>query len=237
MNKHEMDWLSQAIVYEDDHLIAINKPAGTPTQADKTGDLALNQILEAYLESRGGKYKTGLAHRLDRRASGLVLFSKTHQALKALNATIQNRSLQKTYWAVSKNPPPDVEGTLENWLLKNQSGNKSYITKATRKHAKKAVLHYQLLGKSDRYNLLQVQLKTGRHHQIRVQLAQMGCPIKGDLKYGAKRSNKDGSIHLHAIGLRLLHPVTGKELTLTANPSANDAIWSYFVETHGGTLV
>ena len=212
------------ILYEDNHLIAINKRSGDIAQGDKTGDLPLSDNIKNYIKK---KYKKegdaflGTIHRLDRPTSGVILFAKTSKALKRMNEQFRNNKVQKTYWAVVNNAPPNQHGTLKNYLKKNQKKNKSYITK---KDGKKAILHYQVLKELDKYFLLKIQPETGRHHQIRVQLANIGCIIKGDLKYGAKRSNNDASIHLLARNIEFTHPVTKEAIQITA-PTPKDNIW------------
>ncbi|MBP7939444.1 MAG: RNA pseudouridine synthase, partial [Parabacteroides sp.] len=199
------------VIYEDNHLIAVNKTCREIVQGDKTGDTPLSEILKAWLKekyAKPGNVFVGVAHRLDRPVSGLVLFAKTSKALARLNEMFRTGDIKKTYWAIVKNSPPTEEGTLEHWLVRNEKQNKSYAYTEEKPNSKKAILHYKLLARSDNYYLLEVDLKTGRHHQIRCQLAKMGCPIKGDLKYGSERSNKDGGISLHARKAQFIHPVS-----------------------------
>jgi len=212
------------ILYEDNHLIAVNKRSGDITQGDKTGDVPLSDHIKKYIKKKykkEGDVFLGTIHRLDRPTSGVIVFARTSKALKRMNEQFRNNKVQKTYWAIVNNAPPNEHGTLKNYLKKNQKQNKSYIAK---KDGKKAILHYQFLKKLNNYSLLKIQLETGRHHQIRVQLANIGCIIKGDLKYGANRSNKDASIHLLARNIEFTHPVTKKKIQIIA-PTPRDSIW------------
>lgn len=216
------------ILYEDNHIIAINKAPGEIVQGDKTGDTPLLDLVKDYLKekyNKPGAVFLGLPHRLDRPTSGIVLLAKTSKALARLNAMFQTHDqIQKTYWAITSKAPVPAVGHLEHYLKKNEAQNKSYVVPSATKEAKLAVLDYQTLAHSDRYCLVQVRLQTGRHHQIRCQLAAIGCPIKGDLKYGAARSNPDGSICLHAREVSFVHPVSHERLVLTA-PVPNDRLW------------
>lgn len=215
------------VIYEDNHLIAVNKTCGEIVQGDKTGDTPLSDLLKAWLKEKyckPGNVYVGVTHRLDRPVSGLVLFAKTGKALSRMNEMFRNGEIKKTYWAIVKNCPSQEEGELVHWLVRNEKQNKSYAYDTEKPEAKKAVLHYKLIARSDNYYLLEVDLKTGRHHQIRCQLAKMGCPIKGDLKYGADRSNKDGGISLHAHSAAFIHPVSKQHLRIVA-PVPNDALW------------
>ncbi len=215
------------VVYEDNHVIIVNKQSGEIVQGDKTGDTPLSDIVKAYLKeeyAKPGNVFLGVVHRLDRPVSGLVIFAKTSKALERLNWMFANGEVHKTYWAITKNVPPQIEGKLEHWLVRNEKQNKSYAYTKEKPGAKKAVLKYRLIGKTDNYNLLEIELLTGRHHQIRCQLAAMGCPIKGDLKYGAKRSNPDGSISLLARRMEFVHPVSKETITVEA-PLPNDNLW------------
>lgn len=219
------------VVYEDNHLIIVNKVAGEIVQGDKTGDKPLSETVKLYLKEKyqkPGNVFLGVTHRLDRPVSGLVLFAKTGKALSRLNEMFRTGQVKKTYWALVKQRPPQEEGRLEHWLVRNEQQNKSYAYDREKPGAKRAVLHYRLVGASDNYYLLEVNLETGRHHQIRCQLAKMGCPIKGDLKYGFPRSNADGSISLHARQLRLEHPVSHEWIEATA-PVPNDPLWKCFI--------
>jgi 23S rRNA pseudouridine1911/1915/1917 synthase len=215
------------VIYEDNHLIAVNKTCREIVQGDKTGDTPLSEILKAWLKekyAKPGNVFVGVAHRLDRPVSGLVLFAKTSKALARLNEMFRTGDIKKTYWAIVKNSPPTEEGTLEHWLVRNEKQNKSYAYTEEKPNSKKAILHYKLLARSDNYYLLEVDLKTGRHHQIRCQLAKMGCPIKGDLKYGSERSNKDGGISLHARKAQFIHPVSKKPVEIVASVP-DDSLW------------
>ncbi|MGB5435232.1 MAG: RNA pseudouridine synthase [Maribacter sp.] len=216
------------ILYEDNHLIAVNKRPGDIVQGDKTGDLPLSEIVKAYIKekyNKPGNVYLGVAHRLDRPTSGIVVFAKTSKALSRLNKLFAEKEAKKTYWAVVKNCPPKNHDCLTHWLLRNTKQNKSYAHNTEVNTSKKAVLEYRMLKKLDHYYLLEIDLKTGRHHQIRAQLTAIGCPIKGDLKYGFDRSNKDGSIHLHARKLSFIHPVQKETLEIIA-PVPNDPIWN-----------
>lgn len=218
------------VVYEDNHLIIVNKAASEIVQGDKTGDTPLSESLKLYLKEKYGKPGNvflGVVHRLDRPVSGLVLFAKTSKALSRLNTMLAQGEVKKTYWAIVTARPPQEEGELTHFLVRNEQQNKSYAYDRERPGSKKAILHYRLIATSERYWLLEVDLKTGRHHQIRCQLAKMGCPIKGDLKYGAPRSNPDGSISLHARRIRFIHPVSKQPIDLTA-PLPSLAPWPQF---------
>lgn len=208
------------ILYEDNHLIAVNKAPGEIVQGDKTGDKPLSDTLKEYIKlkyNKPGEVFLGVPHRLDRPTSGVVLFARTSKALVRLNEMFKNHdAMRKTYWAIVQGAPKQPEARLENYLIRNEPQNKSYIAKPGAKDAKLAVLTYRTLTRGDHYSLLEVELLTGRHHQIRCQLAAIGCPIKGDLKYGAKRSNPDGSISLHARQITFVHPVRKEQLTITA---------------------
>lgn len=215
------------IVYEDNHIIIINKRAGDIVQGDKTGDKPLSDVVKSYIKdqyNKPGNVYLGVVHRLDRPTTGLVIFAKTSKVLPRLNALFVSKDIQKTYWAIVKNQPPKTEGTLTHWLKKNPKNNKSTAYIKEVKDSKKAILHYKILQKLDTYFLLEVNLETGRHHQIRSQLASIGCPIKGDLKYGFDRSNPDGSIHLHARHITFMHPVKNETMAITA-PLPEDAVW------------
>lgn len=224
------------ILYEDNHLLAVNKRAGQIVQGDKTGDIPLSGQFKDFIKQRDakpGNVFLGVPHRLDRPVSGVLLFAKTGKALERLNALIRDRQMQKVYWAVTRFEPPREQDHLEQYIFKNEKQNKSYICDPSTPGAQRAELSYRLLGHSDRYFLLEVQLHTGRHHQIRAQLAAMGCPIQGDLKYGDRRSNPDGSISLHARSLSLIHPVRQTPLEIVA-PVPENALWRYFEKT--GTI-
>ena len=218
------------VVYEDNHIIVVNKTASEIVQADKTGDMPLSEIVKQYLKEKyrkPGNVFLGVTHRLDRPVSGLVVFAKTSKALTRLNEMFRTSEVKKTYWAVVKNAPKEPEGELVHFLVRNEKQNKSYAYDKEVPKSKKAILDYRLIGRSENYYLLEVDLKTGRHHQIRCQLAKMGCPIKGDLKYGSPRSNPDGSICLHARRIRFVHPVS-KELIELEAPLPEGNLWKGF---------
>ena len=216
------------VLYEDNHIIAVNKTCNEIVQGDKTGDTPLSEIVKAYIKdkyNKPGEVFLGVTHRLDRPTSGVVLFARTSKALTRLNEMFKSHEMiKKTYWAIVQNAPKQPQAKLENWLIRNEKQNKSYIASPNAKDAKLAVLTYSTIATSDNYTLLEIQLETGRHHQIRCQLAAIGCPIKGDLKYGAKRSNPDGGISLHARKLAFIHPVSKQEICITA-PVPNDKLW------------
>ena len=218
------------VVYEDNHIIVVNKTASEIVQADKTGDTPLSETVKQYLKEKyqkPGNVFLGVTHRLDRPVSGLVIFAKTSKALTRLNEMFRAGEVKKTYWAVVKNAPKESEGELVHFLVRNEKQNKSYAYDKEVPNSKKAVLDYRLIGRSENYYLLEVDLKTGRHHQIRCQLAKMGCPIKGYLKYGSPRSNPDGSICLHARRVRFVHPVS-KELIELKAPLPEGNLWKGF---------
>jgi len=215
------------VVYEDNHIIVVNKRAGDIVQGDKTGDTPLSDVVKNYIAvkyNKPGNVYLGTVHRLDRPTTGLVIFSKTSKALPRLNKLFVSKDISKTYWALVKKPPEKPSGTLIHWLKKNPKNNKSRAYKKEVPDSKKAILHYKTLKKLDNYYLLEVNLETGRHHQIRVQLSTIGSPIKGDLKYGFNRSNKDASISLHARNITFIHPVSKTDLNITA-PLPKDLIW------------
>ena len=218
------------VVYEDNHIIVVNKTSSEIVQGDKTGDTPLSEMVKQYLKekyNKPGNVFIGVTHRLDRPVSGLVVFAKTSKALPRLNEMFRNGEVKKTYWAIVKECPKETEGELVHYLVRNEKQNKSYAYDKEVKNSKKAVLHYKLIGHSQNYYLLEVDLKTGRHHQIRCQLAKMGCPIKGDLKYGFPRSNPDGSICLHALTVQVVHPVSKEMIQLTA-PVPEGNLWNGF---------
>ena len=213
--------VADQILYEDNHLLALNKRAGQIVQGDKTGDVCMADEIKTFLKERDGKPGNvfcGVVHRLDRPVSGVVVFAKTSKALSRMNELVKSRDFRKTYLAVVKNAPPAPAGHLEDLLVRNEKLNKSFVTSdASRPDAKRASLDYRLLAVSKGgYHLLEVELHTGRHHQIRCQLAHIGCPVKGDLKYGASRSNPDGSISLHSYRLSFEHPVRHETVTIEA---------------------
>ncbi|MBC9798592.1 RluA family pseudouridine synthase [Sinomicrobium weinanense] len=216
------------VLYEDNHLIVVNKRPGDIVQGDKTGDKPLSDVVKEYIKEKydkPGNVYLGVVHRLDRPTSGIVVFARTSKALPRLNKMFAEKMARKTYWAIVKNAPPANEKRLEHWLVRNPRQNRSYAHTRQVPAAKKAALTYKIVKKLQRYYLLEIDLHTGRHHQIRAQLSGIGCPIKGDLKYGFDRSNKDASIHLHARKLSFIHPVKKEEITVTAPPPATDALW------------
>ena len=218
------------VVYEDNHIVVVNKTSSEIVQGDKTGDTPLSEMVKQYLKekyNKPGNVFIGVTHRLDRPVSGLVVFAKTSKALPRLNEMFRNGEVKKTYWAIVKECPKETEGELVHYLVRNEKQNKSYAYDKEVKNSKKAVLHYKLIGHSQNYYLLEVDLKTGRHHQVRCQLAKMGCPIKGDLKYGSPRSNPDGSICLHARTVQFVHPVSKEMIRLTA-PVPEGNLWNGF---------
>ena len=213
------------VSYEDNHLIAVNKKSGDIVQGDKTGDAPLSDFVKSYIKkkyNKPGKVFLGTIHRLDRPTSGIVLYARTSKALSRMNKQFKNKEVKKTYLAIVENTPPKDIGSIENYLQKNQKQNKSFITK--NKEGKHAILDYKLLRELDNYYLLEIKPKTGRHHQIRVQLASIGCIIKGDLKYGAKRNNKDASISLLAYKIKFTHPVKKETINITAH-IPEEIIW------------
>ena len=215
------------VVYEDNHVIIVNKASGEIVQGDKTGDVPLSEIVKMYIKEKyqkPGAVFLGVVHRLDRPVSGLVVFARTSKALARLNKMFQSHDVKKTYWAIVCRPPQKPEGRLEGWITRNERQNKSYCHDHEVNGAKHAVLEYRTIGHSDRYWLLEVRLHTGRHHQIRCQLAAMGCPIKGDLKYGAPRSNPDGSISLMSRRVEFVHPVSKTVIDVTAGVP-DDRLW------------
>lgn len=216
------------VLYEDNHIIVVNKRPGDIVQGDKTGDTPLSEVVKEYIKikyNKPGNVYLGVVHRLDRPTSGIVLFAKTSKALPRLNKLFADKAAKKTYWAIVKQIPDKPSDTLVHWLKRNTKQNKSYAHKNEVPDSKKAILDYRLIKKLDRYALLEIDLKTGRHHQIRSQLSATGSPIKGDLKYGFDRSNPDGSIHLHARRLSFMHPVKKEPVTIEA-PPPNDSLWN-----------
>lgn len=218
------------VLHEDNHTIVVNKRPSDIVQGDKTGDTPLVDKVKAYIKDKydkPGNVFCGVVHRLDRPTSGALVFARTSKALSRLNEQFRNKETKKIYWAVTENAPAEKTGKLVQFLKKNEKQNKSYATDHEVPGSKRAVLEYTVLESSDNYHLLEVRLETGRHHQIRCQLAQMGCPIKGDVKYGARRSNKDLSIHLHARKLEFIHPTTKETISVVA-PCPDDALWQFF---------
>jgi len=218
------------VLYEDNHIIIVNKSPKEIVQGDKTGDKPLSDMVKDYLKgkyNKPGNVFCGVVHRLDRPTSGVVVFAKTSKALTRLNEMFKKGEVDKTYWAIVKDVPPQNEGVLVHYLIKNEKNNKSTAYDTEKPHTQKAVLHYKLIGRSQKYYLLEVKIETGRHHQIRCQLAKIGLPIKGDLKYGAQRSNPDGSISLHARNISFVHPVSKQIINITA-PVPDDPLWKAF---------
>ena len=216
------------VLYEDNHIIAVNKTCNEIVQGDKTGDTPLSEIVKAYIKekyNKPGEVFLGVTHRLDRPTSGVVLFARTSKALTRLNEMFKSHEqIKKTYWAIVQGAPKQPEARLENWLTRNEQLNKSFVAKPGTNEAKQAILTYKTLVRGEHYTLLEINLETGRHHQIRCQLASIGCPVKGDLKYGAKRSNPDGGICLHARQIEFIHPVSKQPICITA-PVPDDALW------------
>ena len=216
------------ILFEDNHLLIVNKKSGDIVKADKTGDKPLSEVVKEYIKekyNKPGDVFLGVVHRLDRPTSGIIIFARTSKALERLNKMLRERNVSKTYWAVIKNNPKNTKDTLIHFLKKNPKNNKSTVFKKEAEGSKKAILHYTIIKNLKNYSLLEIDLETGRHHQIRAQLSFIGSPIKGDLKYGASRSNKDGSIHLHARKINFTHPVSKKIITIIA-PVPNEVIWN-----------
>ncbi|SDB42541.1 23S rRNA pseudouridine1911/1915/1917 synthase [Flavobacteriaceae bacterium MAR_2010_188] len=227
MSKILSDKNNLQVLFEDNHIIVVNKRVGDIVQGDKTGDKPLSEVVKSYLKNKynkPGNVYLGVVHRLDRPTTGVVLFSKTSKALPRLNKMFADKDAEKTYWAIVENSPPKAADTLISYLKKNPKNNKSYSESKETADAKKAILHYKLLKDLNNYYLLDINLETGRHHQIRAQLASIGCIIKGDLKYGAKRSNKDGGISLHAKTLKFQHPVKDEVVIIEA-PLPDEPIW------------
>lgn len=215
------------VLYEDNHIIIVNKTCSEIVQGDKTGDTPLSETVKQYLKhkyNKPGNVFCGVTHRLDRPTSGIVIFAKTSKALARLNEMFKNKEIKKTYWAITKNMPDKEEAILIHYLTRNEKQNKSYASDIEKTNSKKAILHYKLIARSENYNLLEIDLQTGRHHQIRCQLAKIGCPIKGDLKYGAERSNPDGGISLHARRVEFIHPVSKLPIDVLA-PVPSDRLW------------
>lgn len=223
------------VIYEDNHLLIVNKAPGEIVQGDKTGDEPLVETLKRWLKekyAKPGNVFLGVVHRLDRPVGGVVVFAKTSKALTRMNELMRDgkgEKIHKTYWALTRNKPAEPQGTIRSWITTVERNNKSYSSPTPQEGAKEAALNYRLLGSSDRYHLLEVELLTGRKHQIRVQLASIGCPVKGDLKYGDKRSNPDGSISLIAKTIEFTHPVSGEHICVAA-PLPDEPLWQAFKE-------
>lgn len=229
-----MTFTSDRILFEDNHLIAVNKTNHDIVQSDKTGDEPLIEQIRAFIKHRDnkpGNVFLEVIHRIDRPVSGVVLFAKTSKVLPRMNKLFHDGLVSKIYWAVVKNMPPKESGTLIHFLIRNSKQNKSYVYDTPKPDSKEAKLNYRVVGKTSTYVLLEIELITGRHHQIRSQLTKIGCPIKGDLKYGFPRSNPDGGIHLHSRRVGFTHPVSGEEIEIIAQPP-QDVLWSEFLSLH-----
>ena len=216
------------ILHEDNHIITVNKRVGDIVQGDKTGDKPLSEVVKEYIKekyNKPGDVFLGVVHRLDRPTTGIVVFAKTSKALERLNTMFSTRETKKTYWAIVKNQPPKTEDTLTHFLKRNPKNNTSKAHLKEVPESKKAILEYKIIQKLDNYYVLEINLHTGRHHQIRAQLTAIGCPIKGDLKYGFDRSNQDGGIHLHARKLAFIHPVSKENIEIIA-PTPNEVLWN-----------
>lgn len=225
--------MSLDVLFEDNHLIVVNKPAGMPVQSDISGDKPLRDFVIDYIKEKydkPGNVYVGLVHRLDRPTSGVVIFTKTSKALSRLNENFRNKDLEKTYWAVVKSPLPQKEATLTHYLVRYPAKNISKAFDNEVKNSKKAILHYKTLLTFDHYTLVEIDLETGRHHQIRAQFTALGCPVRGDLKYGSKRPNDDGNINLHARKIQIKHPVKDEIITITA-PLPDEVMWKKVSET------
>jgi 23S rRNA pseudouridine1911/1915/1917 synthase len=223
------------ILYEDNHLIIVNKKPSEIVQGDKTGDAPMSDVIKQFIKKRDNKpgdVFLGVTHRIDRPVSGVVIFAKTSKALARLNQMFQDKTIQKTYWAIVKNEPPKQEDTLTHFLKKNETKNKSFVELDEKRGGKKSILNYKVIAKSDNYFMIEIDPKTGRHHQIRAQLSAIKCPIKGDLKYGFDRSNPDGSIHLHARKVSFVHPVSKAAIEVTA-PVPPENLWQAFEKMVG----
>ena len=223
-----LEFSPEQILFEDNHLIVINKLPSQLVQGDKTGDPSLKDYASKYLKTihnKPGDAFVGVIHRLDRPVSGIVVFAKTSKALSRMNELFRRKEIKKTYWAIVKNKPEKVEGKLIHYLIKDEKNNKSKAFNEEKKNSLRAELDYRLITSTQTYHLLEIQLHTGRHHQIRVQLSQINCPIKGDLKYGFDRKNKDASIHLHSQKIEFIHPVKNTLVSILADPP-NDPVWN-----------
>lgn len=222
--------LKLEVLYEDKHLIAINKRSGDLVQGDKTGDISLNERVKTFLKekyNKPGNVFCGVIHRIDRPVSGVVLFAKTSKSLSRMNQLVKERNIEKIYWGITQNKPEKEEDTLINYLHKNERTNTSYVSDIEKKNYLKSELHYKIISKSKCHYLFEIQLITGRHHQIRAQLSHIGCPLKGDLKYGAARSNSDGSICLHSYSIAFVHPISHENICITA-PIPDNRPWIFF---------
>jgi 23S rRNA pseudouridine1911/1915/1917 synthase len=226
--------IAKDILFEDNHLLIVNKRSSQIVQGDKTGDEPLSETLKEYIRIRDfkpGKVYLGVVHRLDRSVSGALIFAKTSKALSRLNSMLKNGEIRKTYWAIVKNPPETSQGHLIHFLRRNEQKNKSFAYDKPVEHSKKAELFFEVIGKSDTYFLLEIHLMTGRHHQIRAQLAKIGCPVKGDVKYGFDRPNPDRSISLHSRKVDLVHPVKKEKLSIIAD-TPDDPLWNFFLKNY-----
>jgi 23S rRNA pseudouridine1911/1915/1917 synthase len=224
---------SSQILFEDNHLIIINKKSSEIVQGDKTGDLPLSEKVKNYLKQRDnkpGNVFCGVIHRLDRPVSGIVIFAKTSKALSRMNELFRDKTIQKTYWAVVKNKPPQIKQRLTHYLIKNEKTNTSKAFNEEKKGSLKAELEYKLIASISNYHLLEVNLFTGRHHQIRCQLSAIGCPIKGDIKYGFDRTNPNGSIHLHSYKVEFIHPIKQEKVLVTCKPKTEDTVWNELIK-------
>lgn len=229
-NQHNLE-----VLFEDNHIIAVNKRSSDIVQGDKTGDLPLSEFVKQYIKekyNKPGNVYLGTVHRIDRPVSGVVIFAKTSKALERLNKMFQEKSIQKTYWAIVKNSPPSEIDTITHYLKKNQQKNKSTAFIKTTPGAKESKLKYEIIHRFSNYHLLEITPYTGRHHQIRVQLSKIGCPIKGDLKYGFNRTNPDASISLHARKIEFTHPVSKEPIVILANPLSQDVLWKEAVNNN-----
>ncbi len=225
---------SDIVLYEDNHILIVNKPAGEIVQGDKTGDTPLSEKAKEYIKkkyNKPGQVYLGVVHRLDRPTTGVLIFARTDKALSRLNNMLRDHEIKKTYWAVVEGIPNELSGKLVNFLKKNPETNKSKVVSKKTSGAQEAILSYEHVASSDKYHLLEVKLQTGRHHQIRAQLAHIGCVIKGDLKYGARRSNSDASISLHARNVTFTHPVSQLKINISA-PVPNEQLWLFFETNH-----
>lgn len=224
------------ILYEDNHIMVVNKHAGDLVQSDPDGTEAIEDQIKAMIKIRDhkpGAVFLGVVHRIDRPVSGAVLFAKSSKALTRLNEMIRSGEIKKSYWAITESRPSEEEGELRHWIVRNAKTNRSHAHLRPKSDGKEALLSYRVLGASTNYTLVEVDLKTGRHHQIRAQLSAIGCSIKGDLKYGAKRSNRDGGISLHSRRIEFKHPVRGEVMSITAPVPKSDNLWSFFEEAQG----
>jgi 23S rRNA pseudouridine1911/1915/1917 synthase len=220
------------VLFEDNHLIAINKSVADIVQVDKTGDESLEQKVKQYIKNKynkPGEAFLGVVHRIDRPVSGIVLFARTSKALARLNQMFQDKEVRKIYWAIVKEKPASDTGTLIHYIVRDSKKNKSFAHEKEIKDSKKAILHYKLIDSSENYYLLEITLETGRHHQIRCQLAKIGCPIRGDLKYGYNRSLDNGGINLHSRYMEFEHPVTKEQIKISAQPP-KEKLWNFFLE-------